>query len=254
MAGLFTHYTFSKDLGPRLGKNFIDNDSFTYGNQGPDPFYFSFLKYKETGVANFIHTRGFKDYLDRNKDSINKLEKDSKAYYYFTGSLCHFILDTTIHPRVNSFVCNNYTHHHIETELDRFFMEKQGLNPKKFKTYKLLEGKASAKDFYIFYKPYGANLEDMARAMENYRLFKKSTYYVNKSVLGPGLDLGFEIIGIDGLLTRTTHPFARFSNPPLFDLYKEALDLAPELIDNVLAYLADEKDLNPIFYQDYAGD
>ena len=52
------------------------------------------------------------------------------AYAYLLGFLCHFALDAACHGYIeNKIAVSHVTHTEIESEFDRFLLERQGIEP-----------------------------------------------------------------------------------------------------------------------------
>ena len=59
---------------------------------------------------------------------------DEEALAYVFGFICHYMLDSTCHPYIAKYMEKTGARHdEIETELDRYLMERSGKNPFRFK-------------------------------------------------------------------------------------------------------------------------
>ena len=109
MPALITHDFFGRDMSERnlriAGPTRDEMDAFLLGNQGPDPLFYlaavPFLsKYAQLGVA--CHAERTPELLMAFKSAVRALgpqdQKIGRAYFH--GFLCHFALDSTMHPFV----------------------------------------------------------------------------------------------------------------------------------------------------------
>lgn len=112
------------------------SDAFHVGVLGPDPFFF----YRFFAPPRFIHKidqRGktmhhkkcgaFLMELGRNCCKQGSSQHDCDAFSYFTGFLCHYALDSTVHPYINALAAKRAgMHTAIERKLDREELARQG--------------------------------------------------------------------------------------------------------------------------------
>ncbi len=100
MPATYTHYTFSKDVYKvikPLVQEKIDFNIFSLFNQSFDLLYFSKYKLGIYAHQHFVNLY-FQNiiYFIRDKH----LENNKEVLSYLYGSICHYILDSTIHPYV----------------------------------------------------------------------------------------------------------------------------------------------------------
>ena len=140
MPGIVTHYTFGTDvhasLAEVIGESQAARDAFLLGNQGPDPFFYLWatpmmreLRY----IGQTMHRQKVSELLSSLHDHL----VDGPCKAYALGFLCHFFLDSTVHPlvlaqeraicgagieRLSGVWAHRVTHATIETEIDEYIL------------------------------------------------------------------------------------------------------------------------------------
>ncbi|NLP14671.1 MAG: zinc dependent phospholipase C family protein [Clostridium sp.] len=163
MAGFLTHTVFAKEVLKRINNEKLKKqiqlrmNLFILGAQGPDIFYyyfnFIFGRHKREylqKIGSIMHTLKTGDFLKlgieyalESADEKHKLD----LITYMLGFMCHFHLDSSIHPYV-CFCSKNgiykedgnltkVSHQDIETSIDIiYFREKEGKSAQKTKLHK----------------------------------------------------------------------------------------------------------------------
>lgn len=267
MASVYTHNRFGCQLLeklPRSMQNFLEQHKELYllGQQGPDLFFFNpKALMKPNSPGTIIHDSRGADFISRQANRLKHLSKDDPQVAYFIGSLCHYILDVHVHPTVNALVePGDFSHIVIETELDRYFLEKDGEDPLHFKLNQLIlpaddKYEAVVPSFYASYEK-----ADKAIVMGGIRFFRyvKRFFYVTSPAKEKLLLQIVKLIGDDpnyrGLIMRLK-PLkqATHSNPLLEQCYEKALNHAYNVIQEALDYIYLDSDLSDFFNHDYNG-
>ena len=114
MPAIITHDFFGRDvydaLFQTIGGSRDEADAFLLGNQGPDPLFYAVADFRSTAfhkLGNTMHSRKPAELLAALKDSLGVLDPEEKPLgrAYALGFLCHYALDSTMHPLV-------YCHEH----------------------------------------------------------------------------------------------------------------------------------------------
>lgn len=109
MPALITHDFFGRDVYDNsfnfIGGSRDEADAFLLGNQGPDPLFYSVLRpslHEHFRLGNIMHDQKPSELLVAFKKSLSILESEEAAIgrAYAMGFLCHYTLDSTIHPLV----------------------------------------------------------------------------------------------------------------------------------------------------------
>ena len=171
MPAATTHVAFAKDvlrLNRDIEKSISNYSMFTLGSQGPDLLFFSrasilpgsLKKYgnlmHEHKVYEVIHY--FEEYADNDPDLTS----------YIRGYLCHYALDSTVHPLVyavtSSFCKDDHAkesevHVGLEAEIDVWVLHQRGLTISDYNVYEDL--KISNKDRKKLAGMYHAMFQDV---------------------------------------------------------------------------------------------
>lgn len=104
--------------------------AYALGQLGPDPlfFYRLFRKSQASGLGRALHHQPMETLLPRMAQAIEA--RAPFALGYSAGFVCHFALDSRCHAYITEQARGSrLLHTAIETEFDRFLMERQGLDP-----------------------------------------------------------------------------------------------------------------------------
>lgn len=157
MPSIVTHYFFGQEMLKRLQNadqwDHQCREAFLFGNQGPDPLFFSFTSKHSKHIRTMgfkIHdqhcTPALKTLLRRPQD--NSCSSQLRRAYQM-GLLCHYTLDSNAHPYVHFFekvllesgiVPEGYRFPHamLETNIDVVLMHQQGKTVSEFSVPALL--------------------------------------------------------------------------------------------------------------------
>lgn len=109
MPALITHDLFGRDVYDRLytliGGSRDEADAFLLGNQGPDPLFYTVLSPRlreHNRLGNIMHNQKPSELIRAFKDSLGILNGAELPVgrAYALGFLCHYTLDSTMHPFV----------------------------------------------------------------------------------------------------------------------------------------------------------
>ena len=261
MASIYTHDRFGRQVVkvmPEITCGLTNRILFQFGNQGPDLFFFNLgLKINGKNPGTAIHDQPFKDYLDRNKEYVKSLNRCSDEFYYFAGSICHFILDSYIHPAVEANVTSSYSHMDIEIELDRHYMLEDGRNPHKFNMSTIIPQPTIAPKVVHVYDSYGVKLKDVYDSIAGFKKYRKLFHTgtnIKEFFLKSVMILSGKKEFIGQLITHKVRPQSKEVNKVLVEKFDEALENAPRLIKNALDYIYNDGELDPQFLKDYMGE
>lgn len=265
MASIYTHNRFGLLLMDKLDSDLLNTinkypNLYLLGQQGPDLFFFDIKKLgSKHNVGSFIHNQPGKEFFINQKELINYVGKDSPEVSYLIGSICHYILDVTIHPTVNRLVEDGYSHIDIESELDRYFMIKDQKNPFKFRLDKLINKDDNLYGRVVpkFYQTYGTSKKDIISGIKGFRIIKRFFYsptiFKEKiiiSILKKINKLEFSSL----LIRQRAFEQAKNSNAELEVLFNKALNEASHLINQVFEYIYEDKELPEFFNLNYNGE
>ena len=214
MPSTVTHSYFMRDVYNKLDDKIKDNiileDAKTFA-QGPDIFYFYNMCFgkksnKYRNMGNYMHKHNVNLYFNNMINYIknNNLEPDKQCISFLYGSICHFVLDSVVHPFVfyKTGVFNkkdaktykyNGLHQEMEYYLDAYLIfQNEKIEAKDYKMYKYILNNDKLndntlsligdviKDTYDFEnmdKIYGKCIKDMKRF---FKLFNYDPYGIKK--------------------------------------------------------------------------
>ena len=115
------------DLAGRIGR---EEEAFHLGCLGPDPLFF-YHPIRPNGVRREgvrMHRASALPAAERLRQAIEDGVPMSSGYG--AGFLCHLALDSACHSYIeNKIAVSGVTHTEIESEFDRFLLERQGIEP-----------------------------------------------------------------------------------------------------------------------------
>ena len=136
MPAVYSHYRLGQkvieQLNNPLKKIILNNqDLFNLGLHGPDILFYNrpYIHSKVNQLGSTMHQQKANNFFKKSL-SILKETKSEAQFIYLCGFVCHFILDSNCHGYIdNIIVVTGITHFEIETELDRYLMLKDNLDP-----------------------------------------------------------------------------------------------------------------------------
>lgn len=162
MPSSMTHCYFCEDVYKKCNKNIKSNlknniNFFKVFGQGPDPYFF--YDFHLTKKSKEIHKiNDAMQHTNVNKHFISLINYINKKNYYYNsqvmsylyGQICHFVLDSTVHPYIiyytgiykenkpSTFKYNGL-HEEMEYYIDCYMIwQREKIMPKNFKIYKYL--------------------------------------------------------------------------------------------------------------------
>lgn len=109
MPAIITHDFFGRDVYDQLfrtiGRTKNEGEAFLLGNQGPDPLFYVVVDPRlreHNHLGSIMHNEKPSELMKAFKDSLSILNEEElpigRAYAF--GFLCHYTLDSTMHPLV----------------------------------------------------------------------------------------------------------------------------------------------------------
>lgn len=241
MPASYSHYRIGKlvinQLHDPLKQIILDNlDLFNLGLHGPDILFYNrpYLHSKINRLGSSMHQQTASSFF-YHALTILKETKNKAQLAYLCGYVCHYILDSSCHGYIDKIIKKTkITHFEIETELDRYFMIKDNLDP--LRTH-LTNHIKITDDIIITIKPF-------YRATEK-ELFKslKGMKFYDRLLLAPQIYKR----GLIYLVLKITFTFKRFQGfvvnyqanqvltqyiKQLEKLFNQSIDEAAKEIDN----------------------
>lgn len=136
MPAAYSHYRLGQLVLDELNQPLkhvleTNQDLFDIGLHGPDILFYNrpYIHSKINRLGSAMHKERA-DIFFYQALEILKETKSAPQFAYLCGFICHYILDSNCHPYINTIIKETgVTHFEIETELDRYFMVKDRLDP-----------------------------------------------------------------------------------------------------------------------------
>ena len=273
MPALITHDFFGQDVYDRLfrdiGGTRDEAEAFLLGNQGPDPLFYAVTDPRlreHNRLGNVMHSEKPSELVKAFKDSLGILDEDElpvgRAYAF--GFLCHYTLDSTLHPLV---FFHEYrltdagepglsrddaheVHAVIESELDELVLfEKRGETVATFQPWReilqasdFVLGVVSKMFSYVALTVYGRIVprDLFARSVRGFRRVQR-LFYSKTGAKRAALGRIEQLVRPYSFYQSMENPYTgEVSTASFWDLYGQALERAEE---NIAAFERDGFDL-----------
>lgn len=144
MPSLYAHYTFGQKVRKLLPEEIQlciqrYEDQFDLGLQGPDHlFFYRPLKGNPVNqMGHRIHKKPAFFYFRKMIPVVRKKGLYSPECAYLLGFLCHFMLDSAVHPYVNAKIKETGIKHvDLEGEFEKYLMYQDWVRPEKYPVWK----------------------------------------------------------------------------------------------------------------------
>lgn len=229
---------------------------YDVGLHGPDLFYYhNPLSSRGTGTLGIrYHEQTGKSFFTRVCRAI-RMERSEAASAYLYGVLCHYVLDSMLHPFILQAVQDTgVSHGELETEFDRYLMELDGKLPPNGQRLtahlRLTEGECDT--VARFYPPATAKTVKSAlgATVRATRLLTLPEGPARKAVeTGLGL-LGRELQSL--LMSTKAAPRCVQLDGPLLEKYEEALQRFPDYLQQMQAHMTYNAPLEEDFERTFA--
>ncbi len=201
MPAFYAHYYFGEEIKKSLDKRYLEvinkyPNEFNIGLQGPDIlfFYHSLYKNKVNQFGSFIHRNSASIFFN-NAKLINP-KFDSPLNAYLLGFICHYAMDSSLHPLVEKYkkICR-ITHAEIEIDLETKILSMKYPKPSRFKIYNLIDNNVDSSIFKLYsnYPNYNKELYISHKIIKDsikwMRLQKKLFYAPSSSIIGVHIKL-----------------------------------------------------------------
>ena len=246
MPSVYAHYrmglallpTFPADIRRTIGRF---RRLFDVGLHGPDIFlyYNPVLPTAVGSLGSKYHAQTGREFFQR-VCRVARLEKSEAAQAYIYGALCHYALDSALHPYVKEQAAlSGVTHGQIEAEFDRFLLEKDGKIPPESQDFSphlnLTPGEcATVAKFYP-----GATsrqVQDSLRNMASSIKLFATPEGARRTALRKGMELlKLPVRGM--LMTTGANMQCAHLDEPMLALYDQAVASFPELFSQLQAHM-----------------
>lgn len=264
MPAIFAHYIFGAEAladfaAPVRRIVCAHRGLFDLGLQGPDFYFFDQFQalrgkhYSKTGSA--LHHGSCAELLLALEGEGGRRPTSAELAYLF-GLIGHFALDSTAHPAIERWVMElTYDHHRLETEFDRYLLERRGFDPRRFALgdviavswrERLLVGR-------LYEKAGLGDAHDIAALWRDFRWIKSHTslksdwtYAVVQKIL--------TLVGarsIAGIFMGPKDMLSDVTNPRMLALFAEGQARYQKLVENYWQHVFCGAALDDYFLRDF---
>lgn len=248
MPATYTHYHFGRLVFHHLPSKYQHlisrhRDLYDIGQHGPDILFYHY-PLKENKVMrlgyNMHHEQGRQFFLEASQ--LHHCNEADLAYLY--GFICHFTLDAFCHPYVERYIEEEgISHFEIEMQLDRYLLEKDGLNVFKYPLSQHIHPSKNAEEVIAKYFRI-TTPKDIHHALTQMNALHRLMHSSNdmkRWILYHGMDLLHIKKYKDQIISKYANPMCEKSNHDLDELVQKAVPKAVELIQNYLTQGIDDE-------------
>lgn len=258
MPSTYAHYKFGKavleeypaDLARIAREN---RQLYNIGLHGPDIlFYYRALTSNPVNAVGFgMHARPAREFFAPAKEAYAAAADKDAALAYLLGFVCHFALDSACHGYIeNKIAVSGVTHTEIESEFDRFLLQKDGRDPLSARlTYHIVpSGRNAAVIAPFFMGVNEAQVQKALRSMLFYNELLRAPHQPKRGFVRLCLRLTGNFKEMHGMMIAK-QPIAACQDSclRLAKLTDGAVGRCAALSENVAAYVRGEAELLPEF-------
>ena len=266
MPSTYTHYRFGRDVLVTLPVQLQQQiesyrQLYDIGLHGPDIlFYYHPLRTNPINQIGYqMHDEPAAQFFTQNATAWKYALNQDALESYLYGFVCHFILDSICHPYIEKMIyISKISHSEIETELDRFFMEKDNRDPKTYVPIQhIYPNKSNAKIITPCFSTLTVdNIQTALRGMIQTHHLLHAPHYPKRALLLNAMKLIGHYDSMHGLIMNP-FPNASCHNYCLLlnRLYHDAIQSAADAILQYQRVLKDNASLPSYFQHTFgAGD
>lgn len=265
MPAAYAHYRFGKDVLdclPNIYKKSIEKyrELYDIGLHGPDIlFYYKPLSSNPINKSgNAMHDKPASIFFSKMADIYKETSDTEALAAYLYGFICHFALDSTCHPYVEKMVqTSKLSHTEIETELERFFMLKDNVNPMAYIPIQHIHpGDFNSRVIAPCFDLSSQEIRSSLKGMITSHKLLHAPGSLKRSLLYTGLKITGNYDYMQGLIMKPeANPSCEGFCQLLNNLYTEAITVAASLIQQYHNVLLEKSDLASRFDATFgAGD
>ncbi|MFI3237638.1 MAG: zinc dependent phospholipase C family protein [Lachnospiraceae bacterium] len=233
---------------------------FEIGVHGPDiMFYYKALqKDPYNMVAHRMHDEPAGPFFEKSLRLIQNLEgqERDKALAYMLGFVCHFALDSSLHPYIEKQIIETgISHSEIETEFDKYLLKMQGINPYSFDyTSHVFASYENTLVISPFWDMPTEIVQKSLRSMKSFLALFDPNRKVIRAISFAVLKIIGKYEGMQGLFIRIEdQPLCIPVNQVMNEKLEGAISLAIELVDEFVEKYRenDTSQFSKRYYRDY---
>lgn len=183
MPSVYAHERFGQQVLERLPAPVKElaqtyRTQFGIGLQGPD-FLFFHRAWKSNPVAKLglsIHKASARTLFESFQETLRQKGSQSREVACALGTICHFMLDSACHWYVAEQIeKTGVGHNEIETEFERFLIERDGLDALRFPVWSLIPtDRVTADCLAGLYRGYQVDADTAQTCLKDMRMVKRT--------------------------------------------------------------------------------
>lgn len=258
MPTTYAHWLFGADcleLMPKDLQTIVNNhrDIFDLGVHGPDIFFYDLSNKNITSYGSDLHHKPVKDLLENMSQTYLSHGKKEEMLTYILGFLSHFTLDSCCHGYVDrKKEVSNISHNKIEAEWDGHLMRLNGKEVWQVNRQQSLKPNEENAEVISSFFPFEAKeilktckMQHTIIAALNCKSKAKQSFLI-KILKMLKLDDYRDLI-----ISFKEEEICADSNLRLDKLKKKAINLYPDLMNNLLNHLNNNEELCTYFNHDF---
>lgn len=264
MPTTYTHDLFGKKVYHKLPNELKDlikenGNIFRIGLFGPDILFYNLFDMKVVNVGKDMHGKSAAWFFERGMARIRK-KKSKKMMAYLLGFACHYILDSKCHSFIYQLDESGViSHTAVEKELDRYLMEKSGLNPYSYYPAHIIRPKVRyARTIHKLIPE--VSTDSIMKALRGMKFYTKLMVHDDGGKKRFLVSIFSKIAGkensemaTDFFMAKDPVPGSRVPVAHLVSLFKDAVEEAPDLLVELYQLLEEPRELSERWNRTYNG-
>lgn len=240
MPATYAHYRFGNDVYTILDKDLRRRADwyrplYMAGLHGPDIlFYYRPLsKNAVSSLGYHLHDVKGTDFFDERIEIARRSNEQDASLAYLAGVVCHYTLDKTCHPYIDSAVkTSGFSHSALEASFDRALMVHDGLNPRiHHVTDHIIPTWEHADVIAQFYAPVdSAEVFEAMRSMVFCSNFLYAPTPAKTAISSAVMKISGYSALKDMMIPTYRNPWMRQYDRRLYELYQSALKKVPDMM------------------------
>lgn len=263
MPASYAHYTFGSNVLSKLDNIQVkqlllaQHPLFDIGLHGPDIlFYYKPITSNHVTKTGYgLHKKIAGDFFHHARTVIQHAEDQDAATAYILGFICHYVLDSECHGYVNQMAAKlNVSHTKIESEFERFLLERKRLDPIKTRTTDHIQSDLNwAKCISPFF--HKISVDETKHALTSFKFYSNvllAPRMWQRALINLILKVSGHYDFMHGLMiSYKPEPKCDKTNEELLRRYRDAVPVAVTLINEYLSALTTDIPLSNRFQRNF---
>jgi len=258
MPTTYAHWRFGADCietMPDNLKQIVNNnrDLFNIGVHGPDIFFYDLTNHKFNEYGFKMHDTPANNFFEKCKVAYKNNNEKQQMLAYILGFLSHFALDSTCHGYIErKREVSGVSHNLIESQWDKHIMMLEGKDTKHIYRSATLKPTDKTSKIIAHFHPFDE--KTILKGTKAHHFIINALHCSNKTkdrLLRTTLHRAHKDDYKDLLIGFADIDECKDSNLRLDKLRQKAIELYPELLNNLINYLNDQEELISYFEHDF---